>query len=269
MYNQCSALILAVVLGVAETADEQIDESAAIAKIELLGGKVTKDDSLLAQPVIEIDLRGSQRFRDAHVLLLKQFPNLRSLSLQELSITDQGLIELGKLTALTKLNLFGTSISDAGMTHVGKLTELRTLQLGDTRITDAGLKELSGLTELRTLVLWKTQITDHGLKQIGEFKELKTLYLGRTKITNNGLKELVGLKKLKMLYAEDTAITYEGVLKLKEELPKLDTPILMFDLPTQRGKPPSGGVSPEFRPVFRKVPLQKIEYVPKRQSDTD
>jgi hypothetical protein len=257
MSIQQATLIFAILIGMADSTEEQVDESPSIAKIELLGGKVTRDETLLARPVIEIDLRGSQRFRDGHVQILKQFPHLKTLTLEELNVTDQGLIELGKLTQLIKLNLFGTEVTDAGMNHIGKLTELRTLQLGKTRITDAGLKELRGLTALKTLGLWKTGITDQGLKEIGEFKELKTLYLGKTAITNEGLKQLTGLKKLRILYVEDTRVTYDGVMTLREELPELDTPILLFDAPTLRGKPPGGGITPEFRQQFRKVPEPK------------
>src|SRR4051812_21737974 len=50
-------------------ADDQSDESKAIAKIELLGGKVTRDDGLPDHPVLGIYVFKGERFSDQYMHL--------------------------------------------------------------------------------------------------------------------------------------------------------------------------------------------------------
>ena len=62
-------------------ADDTSDESEVIEKIELLGGKVTRDDKLPGRPVIGVSFDGSRRFNDKYLHLLKPITGLTTLDL--------------------------------------------------------------------------------------------------------------------------------------------------------------------------------------------
>ena len=92
-----SGLIAVVVLTASVVVpDDNLDESKAIGKIELLGGKVEGDESLPGRPVIGVDLHRSKRFSDKYLLLLNVFKNLESQELVGIKITDVGLKPLGE-----------------------------------------------------------------------------------------------------------------------------------------------------------------------------
>jgi internalin A len=116
-------------------------EARAVAFVESLGGKVTRDERAPGKPVVSVNLSGTQ-------------------------ITDAGLKELAPLTNLTRLFLSSPQVTDAGLKELAPLTNLTRLFLKDTRVTDTGLKELAPLTNLTTLVLKDTRVTDAGVKEL-------------------------------------------------------------------------------------------------------
>ncbi len=73
---------------------------------------------------------------------LSEVPNLTDLDLSDTRITDKGLDNLYRLTALEKLDLSGTPITDAGLDRLKGLTKLRELYLARTKVTDAGVEAL-------------------------------------------------------------------------------------------------------------------------------
>jgi internalin A len=87
-------LILLVLIPNPILADDDSDESKSIAKIELLDGKVTRDETLPGRPVVGIDLHDTQRFTEKHLHLLKGFKNLKSVDLKGITISDSGIKEL-------------------------------------------------------------------------------------------------------------------------------------------------------------------------------
>ena len=59
-------------------AGENAEEAKVIAKVELLGANVTRDDNLPDHPVIGIEFRGNQKISDGYIPLLKTFSRLTS-----------------------------------------------------------------------------------------------------------------------------------------------------------------------------------------------
>jgi len=98
-------------------AEPKADEAKAIAAIEKLGGRVTRDEKSPGRPVVEVNLWGTK-------------------------VTDTGLEYLKELTRLQDLNLAGTRVTDAGLVHLKGLTKLQGLHLRKAKVTDAGVKEL-------------------------------------------------------------------------------------------------------------------------------
>ncbi len=140
------------------------EQAKAIADIERLGGKVTRDEKSPDKAVIEVYLPGS--------------------------VTDAG---LEHLRGLTKLQLL-----DVGW--VKKVKRLNSwewhFRTGNTQVTDAGLQQLEGLTELQSLNLENTNVSDAGLVHLEGLTKLQTLNLCKTKVTDAGLEHLKGLTKI-------------------------------------------------------------------------
>ena len=78
----------------ARSAGSVADEAQAIEKIQVLGGRVTRDRKAPDHPVIEVELNASQRFNDNYLHLLKSFPKLTRLRISEIAISDAGFVEI-------------------------------------------------------------------------------------------------------------------------------------------------------------------------------
>ncbi len=167
-----------------------------VARVEGLGGSVTRDARLPEKPVIGIDLHATKT-KDADLELLQGLANLRTL------------------------NLYGTVITDAGLMQVTGLPGLRTLYLNDTAITDDGLQSLQRLTGLQELSLYHTRVTDDGLRSLGSMTGLQNLTLSGAGITDRGLQNLKRLRDLRQLVLCGTGVSVAGVEDLQRALPKV------------------------------------------------
>ncbi len=131
--------VLGLCLGSSARADDAEDK--AVAFVEKLGGKVTRDEKAPGKPVVGVDLGGT-------------------------AVTDAGLKELAPLKSLTTLELSVTQVTDAGLKELAPLKNLTTLNLSETKVTDAGLKELAPLKNLTKLFLARTKVTDAGVAEL-------------------------------------------------------------------------------------------------------
>jgi hypothetical protein len=129
-------------------------------------------------------------FGDDDLAIVKDLPDLRSLTLNGQKITDEGLANLSELSQLQELWLLRTAISDAGLERLKGLSQLQVLWLESDAITDAGLEHLKGLKKLDDLGLGSTQVTDEGLMCLRGLKQLRKLSLGPTNVTDRGIEEL-------------------------------------------------------------------------------
>jgi internalin A len=141
-----------------------------------------------------------------------ELPNLHTLTLDTIPLTDDGLAHVESLKGLVSLNLTCCGqVGDEGIEHVRSLTRLRQLDVSNTRITDVGLGSLEGLVELEELDLHGTLITDAGLVHLGQMTKLRKLDLGYTCVTDAGLRHLKGLTGLRELSLEDIESSQESV----------------------------------------------------------
>ena len=149
----------------------QVKYRRAAAPIEELGGYVEGYPDFgvegltgicffdVAVPLTDADLEPLSGY-------LETLPNLKTLSLYDMQVTDAGLEHLKGLTKLEYLTLWYTQVSDAGLVHLQGLTKLKGLNLCGTQVTDDGLEQLTGLTNLEYLSLDGTQIRDEGVKEL-------------------------------------------------------------------------------------------------------
>jgi hypothetical protein len=230
-------------------------EELEAAKIEKLGGTVTKDAAGHAHCIILMMKKKPKLapFTDEDLVKVdfSLFPELRHVTVEGGSfskdLTDVSIKKLlaipSKLVSLTftygktsddaleKLiraqdDLFsadftGTSITDVPLREIGRLASLRTLTLSDTMITDKGLVELSGMDSLFSLDLARTAISDAGLKSVKKMTGLIGVHLNGTNVTNAGILELAALPKLRHLSVSNTKVTESGKKALQKLLPNL------------------------------------------------
>jgi peroxiredoxin len=123
------------------------------------------------------------------VAALCRWPTLKSLSLAQVAVTDEGLAPLARLTALETLALTGTPITGAGLRHLRHLPKLREIALDGNRLKDFELAQLDGLASLRTLEVHEG-VSDRAVAYLKQLKGLRRLLLQRTNITDAGVDEL-------------------------------------------------------------------------------
>ena len=185
-----------------------------------------------------LTLIGSSDVTDDGLAALSQYPELRTLNLEETKVTDGGLKRLAAVEKLSELVLDQTAVTDPGLERLVAIKTLKVLSLNRTAVSDKGIRtltQLSGLTELRmsstsvalidvsefaqmknlsTLVLNGSKVNDAGLKQVSQVKSLTSLDLILCDITDAGLKELSQLSNLETLYLNRTQITDDGLKEL-------------------------------------------------------
>ncbi|MBP90726.1 MAG: hypothetical protein CMJ64_29115 [Planctomycetaceae bacterium] len=161
----------------------------------------------------ELSLAGNPEITDATLEWL-DLTKLRSLSLGETSITDNGLKRL-RGTRLKILALYGCKrITDVGMEHMSKLTTLTSLALDHTSVGDAGVTQLAPLVNLDQLSLGVTKCTEAALNIVSSLKKLRSLDLYGIPVSSAGLRKLRGLTELQTLRISDTAIDDEALREL-------------------------------------------------------
>ncbi len=81
-------------------------EKRAIAAIEKLGGEIEVDEKQLNKPVIHVYL-SLKEISDADLVHLKEFKDLRNVSLAWVNVTDAGVIHLKEIRSVQTLFLSG------------------------------------------------------------------------------------------------------------------------------------------------------------------
>jgi hypothetical protein len=203
----------------------------AAAEHSMTGGSATLPDELLLRVLEHVMLGrdGKMRWRGGVRRVSRTWRALHDGACTRLDlrngVTDEGMHALcGRLPALKTLNLYRvTSLTADGLLAVGGLTALTHLYLQYCNVTDAVLRELRGLTELSTLWLYGcTLVTDVGVRELRDLTALRALNLYNcTHVTDAGLQHLMSLTALSELYLYGTSTTQAGRNALEAALPAL------------------------------------------------
>ncbi len=162
-----------------------------------------------------LKLRNNMMFMDFNIGVLKSLTNLKSLSLEDLQITEQGLEFVGDLQNLQELILMRMNFFDLNV--LGKLTGLKRLTLRDMPINSDNVEFLKNLTNLEQLIMDECSIDDKGIEYLSEMKKLADLSIWHTQITSAGLKMIAELPSLKALTITDIqTISDEGIIALSQ-----------------------------------------------------
>ena len=118
-----------------------------------------------------LNLYGNQ-LSDADLVHLAKMPQLKTLNLDLLGITDQGLQHLQVLKHLGELSLVysegfaGPKLTDRGLQSLQTIMELKSLNLTGAKLTDDAVGRLQVHSQLEQLVLVNTGLSDAGLKRL-------------------------------------------------------------------------------------------------------
>ncbi|MCS6865694.1 MAG: hypothetical protein RMJ56_06315 [Gemmataceae bacterium] len=160
---------------------------------------------------------------DLMLFNLKKSPMLGSLEILDATrCTDKGFALLKEFPNLRRLTVAKSNLTAARVAAIGQCKELRVLYLTNANLTDAELAGLKNLTLLESLDLSNNpKITNKGLTVIKSLERLQALYLRNTGITDAGLAELKNLDGLRTLHVGNTAVTPEAAERFADEMPNL------------------------------------------------
>ncbi len=163
-------------------------------------------------PRLRVLRLGGPRICDDALLVLRDFPALQSLTVEQAPISDQGLTNLTKL-ALTEFNLAHCDqVTDEGIqVLLEELDGLHHLALRDVSIRGAFLSALRGRMRLETLRLNETFVDDRALQYLGGAEALVRLELRQGQIGEAGTELLGTLSGLEHLDLAENRLTDAAV----------------------------------------------------------
>jgi hypothetical protein len=185
----CLLAATALAFSLSASAQAANAQDKAVATITRLGGTFEVDKEMQGNPIVKVDLHGTN-VSDDDLVSLEGLKELRHLDLRLTKVTDKGVAHLRRLTKLRFLNLFRTQLSDRGLEHLKEMKALETLLIGGTKVTDEGLAQMKSHPKLKKLSLFDTQVSDAGLGQLKILSELEILLIGKSKVTEEGARAL-------------------------------------------------------------------------------
>jgi len=143
-------------------------EESKWAAVRQSGGRVTRLSD--KSPLLEVDFRlTAETTTDEEIRSIRNIAEqVVHLNLSKTQISDQAMVEIGKLKRLVRLDLHKTNISDAEISQLKSLEHLRYLNLYSTQVSDSGLQSLQSLKNLRSIYLWNSKATPKGAKALAE-----------------------------------------------------------------------------------------------------
>jgi hypothetical protein len=155
---------------------------------------------------------GSRKAVNNVLPLLKDVPDLTSLVILNVNLTEQDLTSIGQLTQLPDLTLGTCDINDEDLRFLTGLSNLHELQLNGNPITDNGLRHLSALVNLEKLELTYTRVQGTGLDHITA--ALRSLTLRHTLVNDDTIIHCTHFRRLHTLYFLHTDVTGDGLMRL-------------------------------------------------------
>lgn len=141
-------------------------DAKAIAAVEATGASVLPLSDRTHFVRVHCTNAGAS-FGDAQIaMLLDLAPQITWLDLSGTAVTDAALLNVGRLSNLTRLHLDRTAVTDAGLARLHTLAQLDYLNLYGTKVSDAGLVHLASLKNLRSLYVWRTKVTAAGVARL-------------------------------------------------------------------------------------------------------
>jgi hypothetical protein len=117
-------------------------EKEALKAIEVMGGEVMALDPAKGIPRYALFNQQAVRLEDGSVIWPPGYEGGLLGYGPQLTLTDDGMKHIGRLTDIEFLSLNGVPITDAGLRRIHQLKHLQKIHIVGTAITDAGIAEL-------------------------------------------------------------------------------------------------------------------------------
>ena len=144
---------------------------------------------------------GKKGFTGSGFALLKDLPELETLTFAGTSTGEEAMAAIGELTQLKQLSTWHTQQTDPRNMYLLKLTNLRSLKLGNSLskyngkprqpcLTDATLTTIAQMKSLENLELTEMQLTFPVVEQLSVLPNLKKLKLEGVDISSKDVEKL-------------------------------------------------------------------------------
>lgn len=141
---------------------------------------------------------------------IAMLPNLSSIKLSGLCITDAGMRSLAKSESLCRFSLLKVLVTNLGLAALARMPQLKSLELKQLdMISNSGLESFSTLTQLK--IIRCPGINNEGLQKIGKFSKLECLSVISGNLTDRGLRGLKDLTQLRELELSCKNMTGDGL----------------------------------------------------------
>ena len=176
--------------------------------IDLTGSSVTDKgfEPLLRCVHLSKLLVNDTRIGDGTLTKFAKFNNLREVAINSCPVTAAGLETLAKLP-LTSLEARNISLTEDGLKAIGRMTELQKLDLVKADFQPALISHLTGLKNLEKLYLDATSCDDAAVAKLAALPKLETITVSETRVGDAGFAALLKLPKLKSIFVRDTPVT--------------------------------------------------------------
>ncbi|MBX3447907.1 MAG: serine/threonine protein kinase [Planctomycetaceae bacterium] len=204
---------------------DQIPHEAFVVTGVVLDNKSELPENPLAdlrecREIEELSLNTSVALRDRDLAVLKEFTNLRIVTLNNNhDLTGDCLKYLANSRQLSSLFAWGVPIRDADLVHLSG-DHLVHCDFGGTKCTDNAAATIAGWKNLKRLRLAWTDVTDRCLKDLKLLPDLELLLIYHTNLTDAGLADLAQCRNLRHVSVTETKVTDAGIEKLRLALPR-------------------------------------------------
>jgi Leucine-rich repeat (LRR) protein len=157
----------------------------------------------------EVEINESRRDGSPLLSEIARLPQLQTIRLNHVALTDAELEQLSGAQHLTTLELSQTGIQGEGLKHLSKLP-IKRLLLCDTSITAEGLASLTELKELEELELYLPTLSASSIPSLAALKNLKKVHIIRINFNyrlHGGLNCFEGVESLEELRIHGERLT--------------------------------------------------------------
>lgn len=165
--------------------------------------------------VVTVSMRGPT-VGDSHANSLLKSTELSELALHDTNVTSYSFLNLPSAKHITSLRVGGLSVNDDAIREISKLTRLNQLEIEKAAFNTRTIEQLASLRHLRNLaILDCPQLGDRAIGKLCAMPSIRSLDFSGSSISDEGMKHVTdsGLRSLRLNSC--TQVTSKGMVHLK------------------------------------------------------
>ncbi|WP_162659943.1 leucine-rich repeat domain-containing protein [Tuwongella immobilis] len=153
-----------------------------------LNGRLMQELSGLTQ-LTTLSVNGTEQ-GDELIPIIARFPNLKSLTLTFVNVSDRGVAALANARSLEVCKIDECELTDASLATFAKLPNLTELSITGAILGDNGVSALASAPKLTRLTLRGKALSDAAEPALSRLTQLKQLKIGGPKVTEKARNSL-------------------------------------------------------------------------------